>query len=194
MGDRVKPLGLTDDLFVLKANQIESLDDAQSNLVDGALGGTYAPTSEMRIEGAGFGSDDLTDTVISGAFQRNQQGRWGKRVDTSTIVNGDGVTPQVLDMSSDVYVMTATQNQDIIIHLSNTTGQTPAAGDVIEVVRHGIPSPAKSFFIYAEAFPAVRIGSFLSILVAQGNEMFSARYVFGGTTWRPVRMSADTLI
>jgi hypothetical protein len=192
--ERVKPPGWTGDITQPRAAQLGLLDTKQLTLLDGAAGGTVVPTSALRIEGAGFGSDDLRTTTITGTLQRANTGRWERRVSTATIL--DQAAAQVLDCSYDVYRTTIDHANDIVIHLSMTTGQTPATNDIIEVIRVGVPSVPHSFQIYAESFPLVRVGAFIQVPAAgnQANQVYSARYFFNGTTWCPLRFSDDVSV
>lgn len=193
MFSRAKPLGLTDDLFNLLAHQLETIDGSLENALDGAGGGTVAPTTPLIINGAGLASDALKDTTIAGSLQRVGTGRWKQKVDTTSIT--DTASTQLLDMSNDVYRTSIDHTANITIHLAVTTGETPSAGDVIQVTREGIPSSPASFQIYSEYATGTRIGAFIQAAPAgyQENEIYSAQYFFNGTTWRPLRFSSDVL-
>jgi len=196
MTSRAKPPGFTNNVTLPKSAQVEIIDANQASNVDGDAGGTYTPTVAMRIEGAGLGSDGLLASTITGTLQRVSTGRWQPAVDTTTIVVGDGATPQILDMSADIYLTTIDHAaQNVIIHLADTvTGELPGTGDVIEVVRIGVPSAAKSFEIFAESAPAARIGAFPQTWPAGGNQLhkvYSAKYWYDGATWQPLRFSSD---
>ncbi len=193
MPPRAKPPGWTDNTTKAVAAQMEAMDAQHVLAMDGGAGGIIAPASPIRIEGAGFGSDSLGDTTVTGSLARAANGHRKKIVDTTSIVNAGGT--QTLDMSADVYVADFDHiGTNIAIQLQVTTGQTPGVGDVIEVARDQFPSGGGgSFQIYAEDAPAVRIGVFPQT-AAGGNSLngvTSARYFFNGTTWKPLRFSAD---
>lgn len=188
---RANQIGWASGTTILRARHVALFDAHQVASLDGDSGGTYTPTTPLRIEGAGFGSDALNDTTITGTLQRAVTGRWQRRVDTTTIQDVPG--SQLLDMSYDVYRTEIDHANDIVLVLAVTSGNTPGTGDEIEVIRQGIPNVPHAFQIWAEDDLVTRIGVFIQAPPAgnQLNQVYSARYFFNGTTWVPLRFSAD---
>lgn len=189
----IKAAGWTDNLESASAAELNALDTNQALAVDGSRGGSWAPGSTLQIDGSGFGSNALRDITVSGILTRTSTGRWVWRTSTSTITNIEA-TPQVVDMKYDTYRLGVAQTANIVVHLAVTTGQTPTTGDMIQVVRDGIPGVAKTFKIYSEESPAPAppVAEFPSAVGgSQSNEIYMAEFWFNGVTWKPMRLSCD---
>jgi hypothetical protein len=173
----------------ISASQLGTFDDNQSKAVDAAGGGRYAPSSTVQINGAGFGSNAIKDTTLTGVLTRETSGRWVRRTTTTTIQNvGAG---QVLDMSYDTYYTNIDHDNFISIWLSTTTGFTPAAGDTITVVREGIPTSGDQFVVYSEAAKGTPLAVYPDAAGNQSNEIYSGEFYYTGSAWIPYRLSCD---
>lgn len=184
------PNGLTDDSSTITATQAEALDSAVQDMIDGAGGGTVAPSTAIQIDGAGLGCSNLQDTTIGSgeSLTRHTQGHYPILVDDSTL--SDTATVQAAGMAADVWVMPASHSNNVTIRLSVSTGVTPVTGDVIEVIRTG--TATGTFDIDAEDAPGTVIASFpTSYTNQQSGTPFSARFYFNGTTWKRLRFTAD---
>ncbi len=186
----------TDERESILASHMETLDLDQSLMVDAAAGGRYGPSSDIVVNGAGFGSNVLRDVTVQGVLQRSSSGRIVHATDVNDIL--DTATTQLLDMRRDTYYTALDHAQNITIHLAMSTGFTPIAGDTLQVARVGIPTAPRTFKIYAEDFPAVLLASFPITAgnpagQAQSNQLYMAEFYFNGTTWAPTRLSNDVV-
>jgi hypothetical protein len=188
----IKAAGWYDNIQSLTAAEIGAFDLNQSRAVDGAAGGIYSPAGTIQVNGSGFGSDRLTNVTATGVLQRAASARWVWRTSTTTIL--DQAAAQVLDMSYDTYRTTIDHANNINIRLAVTTGQQPTEGDILQVVRIGIPTAPRTFIIYSEEAPAAPLAQFpVAAGGVQSNTVYMGEFWFTGATWVPLRLSADVV-
>ena len=186
----VWPTGLTDDSSLLRATKLEQLDDEHTKALDGAGGGTVAPSTAIQIDGAGIGSNNLQSTTVgSGAtLIRHPQGHIPQLVDLSSIT--DTATVQVADMTADVYVLPAAHVNTLTIRLATSTGNLPVEGSILELLRVGTASNAAD--IESEDAPGTPIATIPAAYSNQvANSPLNARFYFDGASWKQLRFTAD---
>ncbi len=107
---RAKPGGYTDDVDLLPADEIDTIDVNQSRAVDGNAGGTYAPSAKIEFNGLGFGGLQQDTTLEAGeTLTVEGQGSAGGTIDvaglmtravTAASATGGGRLPWRLDVST----------------------------------------------------------------------------------------------
>lgn len=121
---RQKPLGYTDDLDVISAAEADGLDTNQSLAVDGAAGGSYAPSAAITIGGAGL-TMDAPFVLNVGALLQLAVGVTIANVDNQTLGPTAGIVRNMaIPTGNHVHAMVAAGNAGslLMIAINDTAG------------------------------------------------------------------------
>lgn len=194
---RAKPLGYTDDVDVLPAAELNTIDLNQSRALDGNAGGSYAPSGAVIINGSGLQSNNILASTVNGLLtlaggllissQRDlddgasgSPARMPLRFDSTTIPSDADVTLRGPSSVADVYFgavgssFTASRNW--------TLSETGAVLDELCLIATDHNDATFNANVLT-ATGATVIGTFLTGSVTQRKFML---FRFNGSTWEHV--------
>lgn len=182
---RAKPAGWTDDIDTITAAQINQIDTNQSRALDGTAGGTYSPVPPLNING-------LTATTI-GVFTRGPLAQHPMRIDTATII--DTALTQVLDTQPvDIFYIDTWASGPFANSLNLELGiLSPAIAPIRgQVVTIAVPAKSANQVDISPEGGAVIATITTLPYTNQLNGPVYAKFIYDGSTWRPLEYSGDT--
>lgn len=195
---RVKPTGWTDDIDTITGAQITAIDLNQSNALDGAGGGTYAPAAPIIVAGTGgMNIANGVGTTMTGPLTLSgPNANISYRIDRTTIAPSGVATQYTIDTSSDIFISTAPCAAlcQVALNITQVGFEAPREGNRIIVRKHPLTpaSDVQTIQFHQDTVAGATIIHLpaLSALVApQNNNFVSVEFVFNGTSnlWEVVR-------
>jgi hypothetical protein len=164
----VNPAGWADAVDDITALQASTIDANLSSAIDGAAGGSCAPSAAIQIGGAGLEPTNCVNHNVRGNYSLSTaQASITYRVDRTTVNPATG-TEFRIDTSSDIYIssgpaLSGTANVILNVLTGPPASLVPSDGARIIFRKHvNIPGPqtdVQTMTFYNQDSDSVKIGS-----------------------------------
>ena len=196
---RAKPAGWTDAVDNITGAELSQIDANLSAAIDGAAGGSYAPSSALQIAGSGLELTNCVNHNVTGSYSLlHQSARISYRVDRAT-VDPNAASSYRIDTSKDIYISTGpgtTTATSVVLNVSTAGYQIPSDGARIFFRKHvNTPGPqtdTTTMTFYSESASSPSLGSIAGLsLLGGSNSYVWVKFLFDSMAGRWVVEDAE---